>query len=263
MPDTASPLPVLQAESLNVPSVRHGFFTRQGGVSEGIYASLNGGLGSADHPDAITHNRARMAQWLGVPPTHLLSLWQIHSADIVTVTRPWSSDDRPKADGCVTNQPGLALAIATADCGPVLFVDPDHHVIGACHAGWKGAFTGVLEATLAAMQTLGARPSSIRAVLGPTISAQAYEVGPEFHERFVATDSQHTEFFTPSAQAHHFMFNLPAFIEHRLRGCGIGSFHNLDRCTYREDALFYSYRRTTHQQEPDYGRLISAITLCA
>ena len=163
----------LQTDHLTSPRIRHAFFTRQGGVSEGIYATLNGGLGSSDDAQAVMENRQRMADWLTVTPDRFLSLWQIHSADVVSVTEPWPHIERPKADGMVTNQPGLALAIATADCGPVLFADAEHGVIGACHAGWKGVFTGVLEATLAAMEALGAKRNQIHAVLGPTISAKA------------------------------------------------------------------------------------------
>ena len=256
----AMPSP-LQSDLLDAPLLRHGFFTRQGGISHGIYASLNGGQGSDDDAEAVRHNRARMAAWLDVTPDHLLSLWQIHSADVVTVTEKWSNDARPKADGMATNKAGLALAIATADCGPVLFADPDHGVIGACHAGWKGAFTGVLEATIAAMEALGAQRNAIKAVLGPTISVNAYEVGPEFYTRFIDHDKNLAVFFKASIRDTHFMFDLPAFIKQRLQQAGLTQIQLLDRCTYGEPDLFYSYRRTTHRQEPDYGRLISAITL--
>jgi hypothetical protein len=251
----------LHSDHLTSARIRHAFFTRQGGVSEGIYAALNGGLGSSDDAQAVMENRQRMADWLTVTPDRFLSLWQIHSADVVSVTEPWSHAQRPKADGMVTNQSGLALAIATADCGPVLFADAENGVIGACHAGWKGAFTGVLEATLAAMEKLGAKRDHIRAVLGPTISGKAYEVGPEFYARFHDTDPAFARFFTPSVRPDHFMFDLPAFIQQRLRNAGLTHVEALDRCTYGEPDLFYSYRRTTHRQEPDYGRLISAISL--
>jgi YfiH family protein len=252
---------VLQSDHLTSPGLRHGFFTRQGGVSEGIYASLNGGLGTSDDAQAVLENRQRMADWLGVTSDRFLSLWQIHSADVVRVTEPWPHIERPKADGMVTNQPGLALAIATADCGPVLFADAEHKVIGACHAGWKGAFTGVLEATLAAMEARGAKRDHNPAGRGPTNSAKAYEVGPEFYARFHDTDPALARFFTESARPDHFMFDLPAFIKQRLHDAGLLTVQALDRCTYGEPDMFYSYRRTTHRQEPDYGRLISAITL--
>lgn len=251
----------LHSPWLEAPPLRHAFFTRQGGVSQGLYASLNGGQGSDDDAEAVRQNRAAMARWLEVEPAHFLSLWQIHSADCITVTKPWPKDERPKADGMATNRPGLALAIATADCGPVLFADAKNAVIGACHAGWKGALTGVLESTLTAMEQLGAERAHIHAVLGPTISAKAYEVGPEFFARFIEHDPAYARFFVSSTRTHHFMFDLPALIGHRLTTAGVGQFENLDRCTYSEPDLFYSYRRTTHMQEPDYGRLMSAITL--
>ncbi len=257
---SASLQPILAAP-LMLEGISHAFFTRQGGASGGIYASLNGGQGSNDDPAAVAINRERMAGFMGVPSAHLLSCWQIHSADVVTVTAPWSRDQRPKADGMVTNRPGLCLAIATADCGPVLFADSEARVIGACHSGWKGAFTGILEATLDGMEALGAKRARIHAVLGPTISARAYEVGPEFVARFLDADPAFAMFFTPSPKDGHQMFDLPAFIGHRLRQAEVGSYTNLDRCTYGEPELFYSYRRTTHRNEPDYGRLMAAIAL--
>ncbi len=259
MPPSA--LQPILAAPLMQEGIRHAFFTRQGGASSGIYASLNGGQGSDDHPAAVATNRERMAGFMGVTPDHLLSCWQIHSADVVSVTKPWTRDQRPKADGMVTNRPGLCLAIATADCGPVLFADPKARVIGACHSGWKGALTGILEATLDGMEALGARRADIHAVLGPTISARAYEVGPEFVARFIDTNPDFAVFFTPSTKAGHAMFDLPALIGHRLQLAQVGSFTNLDRCTYGEPELFFSYRRTTHASEPDYGRLMAAIAL--
>ena len=252
--------PIL-ASSLMLDGINHAFFTRQGGASNGIYASLNGGQGSQDDPAAVAVNRERMAGFMGVPTDHLLSCWQIHSADVVTVTTPWTRDQRPKADGMVTNRSGLCLAIATADCGPVLFADQEAQVIGACHSGWKGALTGILEATLDGMEALGAKRARIHAVLGPTISARAYEVGPEFAARFIGANPAFAAFFTPSPKEGHHMFDLPAFIGHRLQQAEVGSFTNLDRCTYGEPELFYSYRRTTHHNEPDYGRLMATIAL--
>jgi hypothetical protein len=246
-----------------LPGIRHAFFSRRGGVSEGIYASLNGGVGSADDQAHVAENRRRMTARLGVAPDALASLYQVHSADVVTVERAWSHGERPKADGMVTNRPGLALGIATADCGPVLFADAQGGVIGAAHAGWKGAFTGVLEATVAGMEALGARRERIVAVLGPTIGAAAYEVGPEFVARFTEADPAHARYFAPSAREGHAMFDLPAFIGARLAAAGIGAFTNLGLCTYADPERFYSYRRTTHRGEPDYGRLISAIALQA
>jgi YfiH family protein len=247
-------------ELASYPTIRHAFFTRQGGVSEGIYASLNGGIGSSDAPASILENRRRMAADLGVEADALLSLYQVHSPDVAVVETPWPSE-RPKADAMVTKVPGLALAISTADCGPVLFADHHAGVIGAAHAGWRGAFTGVLEATLDAMEGLGARRGQVVAVLGPTISQEAYEVGPDFVERFIGVDPEHRRFFIPSERRDHSMFDLPAFIGARLEAAGIGEFADLGLCTYADEERFFSYRRTTHRGEPDYGRLISAIRL--
>ena len=260
-PLQSTSLQPIRASSLMLDGINHAFFTRQGGASNGIYASLNGGQGSQDDPAAVAVNRERMAGFMGVPTDHLLSCWQIHSADVVTVTTPWTRDQRPKADGMVTNRSGLCLAIATADCGPVLFADQEAQVIGACHSGWKGALTGILEATLDGMEALGAKRARIHAVLGPTISARAYEVGPEFAARFIRANPAFAAFFTPSPKEGHHMFDLPAFIGHRLQQAEVGSFTNLDRCTYGEPELFYSYRRTTHHNEPDYGRLMATIAL--
>ena len=244
-----------------LPGIRHAFFTRQGGTSRGIYASLNGGVGSADDQDAVTENRRRMASALGVAPDRLLSVYQIHSPEIVTVERPWTPEERPKADGMATRVPGIAVAVASADCGPVLFADARAGVVGAAHSGWKGAFTGVLEATVARMEELGADRRDIVAVLGPTIGPDAYEVGPEFVARFLDHDDTYGGFFRPSERAGHAFFDLPAFILHRLQTAGIGTAASLGLCTYSDEARFYSYRRTTHRGEPDYGRLISAVSL--
>ncbi|NNM73517.1 peptidoglycan editing factor PgeF [Enterovirga aerilata] len=244
-----------------LPGIRHAFFTREGGASAGIYASLNGGVGSADDPRAVAENRARMAAALGVAPDRLVSLHQIHSADIVTVEKPWRPEERPKADGMATRTPGIAIAVASADCGPVLFADAEAGVVGAAHSGWKGAFTGVLEATVARMEELGASRARIVAVLGPTIGPQAYEVGPEFAARFVEADGSYRRFFRPSGREGHAYFDLPAFILHRLEAAAIGKAASLGLCTYTDGTRFYSYRRATHRGEPDYGRLISAIAL--
>jgi YfiH family protein len=245
------------------PGIRHAFFTRQGGVSGGIYATLNGGVGSADDPGAVAENRARMAGALGVAPDYLLSLYQIHSPEVVTVEAPWRPEERPRADAMVTRRPGFALAVASADCGPVLFADPNAGVIGAAHSGWKGAFTGVLEATIAGMEALGADRRRVVAVLGPTIGPTAYEVGPEFVARFAEQDSRFGRFFRPSERPDHAYFDLPAFILHRLGAAGIGQAASLGLCTYSDEARFFSYRRTTHRGEADYGRLISGISLAA
>lgn len=250
----------ITAPALGLPGLRHGFFTRRGGVSGGIYASLNGGQGSADDPAAVAENRARMAAAVGVAPDHLVNVHQIHSPDVVRAEGPWPGP-KPRADGLVTRTPGVALAIATADCGPVLFADARARVIGACHSGWRGAFTGVLEATLAGMEDLGAERGRIVAVLGPTIGPTAYEVGPEFVARFVDLRADDARFFRPSERAGHSLFDLPSYIGHRLSQAGVGRFVDLELCTYSDPARFFSYRRTVHRSEPDYGRLIAAIAI--
>ena len=251
----------LRAERLLAPGIAHAFFTRQGGVSIGVYESLNGGVGSQDDPACVAENRARMAQALGVAPSHLLVPYQIHSADVLYVREPWAPDARPRCDGLVTDVPGLALGVTGADCGMILFADGQARVVGACHAGWKGAFTGVLEATLSAMEALGAKREHITAVLGPTIGAASYEVGPEFVTRFAQADADYQRFFAPSPREAHAMFDLPGFIGMRLQKAGVGAFEDLGLDTYGDPLRFFSYRRTTHLREPDYGRLVSAIAL--
>jgi YfiH family protein len=253
---------LIEAPALSsFPRIRHAFFTREGGASAGIYASLNGGVGSKDDPAAVAENRARMAAELGVRPDGLLSLYQIHSPEVITVEAPWTAENRPKADAMASRTPGLALAVASADCGPVLFADPHAGVIGAAHAGWKGAFTGVLEATIARMEELGATRTQIVAVLGPTIGPEAYEVGPEFVARFLDQDAGHRRFFAASERPDHAFFDLPAYILARLEATGIGEAEWLGCCTYSDDARFFSYRRSVHRGQPDYGRLISAIAI--
>lgn len=248
-------------ELSSFPNLRHAFFTRQGGVSEGIYAGLNGGLGSRDDPASVRHNRSLMAAQLGIDADHLLSLHQIHSAEVAVATGPWPGGERPRADAAVTSVPGLALAIATADCGPVLFADHRGGIVGAAHAGWKGAFSGILEATVAAMEGLGSDRADIVAVLGPTIGRDAYEVGPEFVSRFLAEDPANRRHFRPSAREGHSLFDLPAYIGRRLAAAEIGEYALTDLCTYSDPALFFSFRRATHAGEPDYGRQISSIVL--
>lgn len=253
---------MLQAPSLGkLTRVRHAFFTRQGGVSDGPYASLNGGIGSDDAPEKVAENRARMAVALGVAPDRLLSLYQVHSPDVVVAEKPWGRDERPRADALVTRTPGLALGISTADCGPLLFADADAGVIGAAHAGWRGAFLGVVEGTIAAMERLGADRANIVAALGPTIRQPNYEVGPEFVERFLAADPDNAQFFSPADRAGHAMFDLGGYIADRVRRAGIEKFEDLGLCTYAEPERFFSYRRTTRLNEPDYGRHINAIAL--
>jgi len=247
--------------ALAVEGVVHAFFTRQGGVSEGVYASLNGGVGSRDAPDAVAANRARMAAALGVAPERLLVPYLVHSADAVAIDAPWAPDARPRCDGIVTATPGLALAVTGADCGMILFADPEARVIGAAHAGWKGALGGVIEATVAAMGKLGARPARIRAGLGPCIAQASYEVGAEFVADFADGDKDSAGFFTPSVNAGRAMFDLHGYICERARRAGLEGFADSGLDTYADEARFFSYRRTTHRREPDYGRLVSAIAL--
>ena len=239
--------------------IRHGYFTRRGGVSEGIYQGLNTGTGSADDQSRVAENRRRVATWMGVPAHHLLTAHQIHSPDVVIAREPFPGS-RPKADAIVTDRPGIAVAASSADCGPVLFADAEARIVGAAHAGWKGAFTGVLENTVAAMERLGARRERIKAVLGPSISAANYEVGSEFVERFVSADLGNAGYFSPSGKPGHSMFDLNLYTVDRLRKAGVTA-DMLGRCTYAEEDLFYSYRRSTHLGQPDYGRHVSAIVL--
>jgi polyphenol oxidase len=251
----------LQAASLTRAGLRHAFFTRQGGVSTGIYASLNGGVGSRDAPAAVAENRARMAGVVGVKPERFLVPFQIHSAEAVVVSTPWPADARPRVDGIVTATPGLALGVTGADCGMILFADTRAGVIGAAHAGWGGALNGVLEATLVAMEKTGARRADTLTALGPMIGPQSYEVGPEYRARFLAASAEHTRFFTRSVKPEHFMFDLPGFIEMRLERAGVAGFENLGLDTYADDTRFFSYRRSVHRKEADYGRLVAALAL--
>jgi polyphenol oxidase len=256
------PAGMIQVPSLAaLPGIRHGFFTRTGGVSQGIYASLNGGIGSRDAAQNVAENRARMAVALAVPPQHLLTVYQTHSADVVTAEIPWSPDRRPHADAIVTRTPGLAIGVTTADCGPVLFADPQARVIGAAHAGWRGAFHGVLEATIAALERCGAERSRVVAGLGPMIRQPNYEIGSEFVARFEAADAANQRFFRASARAGHALFDLAGYIAARLRGCGVERIEDIGRCTYGEPLEFFSYRASTHRGEPDYGRHVNAIAL--
>lgn len=252
---------MIQAPSLSaLPRVRHAFFTRDGGVSEGIYASLNGGLGSKDAPDKVHENRSRMAAALGVAPARFLTCYQIHSPNVVVAATPWAREATPEADAIVTRVPGLAIGVLTADCGPVLFADGEAGVVGAAHSGWKGALGGVLEATIAAMEKLGAERRRVRAALGPLIRQENYEVGPEFVARFTAADPVNEKYFAPSQKAGHAMFDLPSYIAARLSRAGV-ALQDLKLCTYADPARFFSYRRTTHRAEPDYGRHVNAIVL--
>ena len=259
MTDDFSLPPCLTSPVLVLDGLSHGFFTREGGVSTGIYASLNGGSGSDDVPEHVRENRSRMAQVLGVLPEHLLVPYQVHSIDVLTVTELFT--ERPRADGLVTATRGLALGATGADCGMVLFADVQAGVIGACQSGWKGAFDNIIGAVVTAMGALGAQRQNISAVLGPCIQQTSYEVGPEFFARFIERDASFAAFFVPSAKPDHYMFDLPGMIGLRARQAGIGLFESLGLDTYAQSDRFFSYRRSTHRKEPDYGRLISAIAL--
>ena len=255
---------MLQSASLAaLADIRHGFFTRTGGVSQGVYASLNGGVGSNDAPEQVAENRARMAQSLGVAPERFLTPYQIHSPEVVVADRPWTAETRPRADAVVTREPGLAIGVSTADCGPLLFADAKARVIGAAHAGWRGALTGVIDGTVAAMEKLGAYRADMTVTLGPTISQPNYEVGAEFVERFLAADADNARFFKDSIRADHAMFDLNGYIAARIKRAGVVKFEDLGLCTYADPQRFYSFRRATHLSEPDYGRHINAIALCA
>ena len=253
---------MLQAHALsNLPGIRHAFFTRAGGVSQGIYESLNSGVGSNDDPANVTENRARMAASLGVAPERFLTAYQIHSPQVVTVEAPWSPSERPKADAIVTRTPGLAIGVSTADCGPVLLADPEARVIGAAHAGWRGALTGVIEATVAAMETLGAKRDRMVAAAGPMIRQPNYEVGQDLLDRFVAVEPSNVRFFIRANRPDHMMFDLAGYVVSQLRRAEIAQIEDVGLCTYANPAQFYSYRRATHLAEPDYGRHVNAIVL--
>jgi polyphenol oxidase len=242
-------------------AVRHAFFTREGGVSEGLFASLNCGFGSGDDPANVTRNRAIAAEALGLAGDRLVTCYQIHSATVLTVDAPWRREDSPRADGMVTAGPGIALGVLAADCAPVLFADPKAEVIGAAHGGWRGALGGVMEATVAAMTALGADPSRIRAGIGPCIQQESYEVGPEFPGRFVETDPASGAFFVPAARPGHFRFDLPGYIAHRLLGLGLAAIASTACDTAADPERFFSYRRACLTGEGDYGRGLAAITL--
>lgn len=241
----------------NMEGVEHGFFTREGGFSQGLYASLNCGFGSGDDRGIVARNRLIVSDLLGVERGRLMTVYQCHSADVLVVREPHDVLEAPKADAMVTDVPGLAIGVLTADCAPVLFADADAGVVGAAHAGWQGAVSGVCEATVSAMEKLGAARANITASIGPSISQGCYEVGPEFRERF--TGERDGLFFIPSKRAQHFMFDLTGYIAHRLAECGVPHVDALRVCTYADPDRFFSYRRATHQREASYGRHISAI----
>ena len=251
----------IEATSLALTGIRHAFFTRAGGVSSGLYATLNGGVGSQDDAGKVVENRARMAAALAVEPQRLLTAYQTHSPKVVVAEAPWTTENRPQADAVVTRMRALAIGVTTADCGPVLFADPRAGVIGAAHAGWRGALTGVVEATVAAMERLGAAQGQIRAAIGPMIRQSNYEVGPDLVARFRAEDAAASRFFAPARRDGHAMFDLAGYIAVRLKRAGITAVEDVALCTYADPEQFFSYRRTTHRAEGDYGRHVNAIAM--
>lgn len=250
----------LAADNLKAGGIAHGFFLRTGGVSEGIYASLNCGRGSGDEKHRVEENRARVAARLGTEPARLTGPKQAHTAKALIVTTPWKLGEAPEADAVVTNVRGLAIAVLTADCAPILFADPEAGVAAAAHAGWKGAKSGIIESTIEAMESLGARADRISAAIGPAISQAAYEVGPEFKEAFLAGDSAAVQHFAqPLGGRPH--FNLPNYIRSRLLSKSVANIQDIGVCTYGNELILFSYRRSVHKFETDYGRQISAILL--
>ncbi|MCJ8334903.1 MAG: peptidoglycan editing factor PgeF [Epibacterium sp.] len=239
--------------------ISHGFFTRQGGASSGIFEGLNCGLGSSDLREAVMLNRARVAEAMGTES--LVRMHQVHSAEVAVIEAPQAEgEEAPRADALVTTTPGLVLSVLTADCQPVLFADPEAGVVAAAHAGWRGTLDGVLDATVDTMERLGAKRDKIRAVIGPTISQPAYEVGPEFHADFTQKDPDFARFFI-AGDGGRFFFDLPGLGLARLQSLGVKAAEWTHHCTYSDPKLFYSYRRTTHAREADYGRLIACIRL--
>jgi YfiH family protein len=249
---------VLTAPTLaGLPGIAHGFFGRAGGVSNGLYESLNCGPGSSDEPQSVAENRRRAKMTLGAP--ELNTLYQVHSAKAVIVDRPWSGP--PQADAMVTREKGIALGILSADCAPILFADAEAQVIGAAHAGWKGALSGIVESAISALEQLGARRTRIAAAIGPCISQANYEVTDDFRARFVEAEAANVRLFAPGLRAGHHQFDLEAFVAQRLKNAGVDNVSRLSRCTYAHEAEFFSFRRATHRGEKDYGREISAIVL--
>jgi YfiH family protein len=253
-------LEALTADNLaTFATLRHGFFTRAGGVSEGVFAALNCGLASADDRAKVMENRRRVAAHLGIPAENLLSAHQIHSPDVATVTSPWKPDDRPQADALVTKGTGIALGILTADCTPILFADARAGVIGVAHAGWRGALSGVIENTVDAMEKLGAARTSIHAAIGPCIGQNSYEVGPEFPAPFLAENDAHKRFFRPAFRSDHYMFDLPGYVAGKLRALGLASVEPSPADTLPDEARFFSYRRNCLKGETRTGIQISVV----
>jgi len=251
--------PLIADKLETVAGVRHGFFSREGGISSGLYASLNCGFGSEDDKAAVAENRARVAAHLGAQSPYVLTPYQVHSADAVIVDEAPAMDDLPRADALVTRLPGLAIGVLTADCAPVLFADPETKIVGAAHAGWRGAVNGILEATLARMEELGADRTRIIAAIGPCISQPNYEVGEDFEANLIGIDAANAKFFIRSTDEARPRFDLPGYVASRLRSAGVGTLAMAAPCTYANESKFFSFRRTTHRSEADYGRQISAI----
>ena len=253
---------MMKAANLNsIGGVHHGFFTRQGGYSSGLYNSLNCGLGSDDDQETVLQNKAFCAAALGVDDDHFLTVQQEHTTSVITVSEAWKNENAPVADGLVTNVPGLGIAVLTADCTPVLFAAPEARIIGAAHAGWKGAVSGIIENTVDAMMQLGAKRDRIIAAVGPCIGPDSYEVGPEFHDRFLSDSSDNDCYFQPSDKMGHVYFDIGKFVLDKIRASGVNTTERLKADTYSEKDKFYSYRRSHHRNEPDYGRQLSGIVL--
>jgi len=251
--------PLLAAELTDLPGINHGFFTRRGGVSQGIYASLNCGAGAMDDPASVRENRARVAMCLGA--SKLVSAYQVHGTTALVVDKPWPADRRPQADALVTAVRGLALGVLTADCAPVLLAEPGAGIVGAVHAGWRGALAGIIEAALGAMEGLGAARQRICASVGPCISQDAYEVGPEFEAEFLGQDAANGHFFVRTSAETRPRFDLSGYVVHRLRRAGVAVAGPITACSYALKEDFFSYRRSRVRGEADYGRQISAIVL--
>ncbi len=253
--------PLEAGNLLSLPNIRHGFFTRVGGRSNGIYQELNCGFGSKDIPSLVAQNRTQVAQHLSPQAKQLVTVYQVHSARAIRLEKPANPDNLPKADSIVTTTPGLPIGVLTADCTPVLFADAQNGVIAAAHAGWRGAVGGILEATVETMEQAGAKRSSIMAALGPCIHQENYEVGYEFQNKLLALDSSNSRYFSRPEESSKPHFNLPGYVFTRLKALNIANVHSRTQCTYENDSLFYSYRRSQHLKEADYGRQISAIVL--
>jgi polyphenol oxidase len=260
-PPIENPVPFESPTLSALPGIRHGFFTRRGGVSSGAYASLNCGLGSGDDVRAVAENRARAMAAFGLKAEALATAYQVHSAEAQAIEAPFAPDRRPAIDGMATRTRGLALGVLAADCTPVLFAEPEARVIGVAHAGWRGALGGIVEATVAAMETLGARRNAIRAAIVPTIAQASYEVGPEFPAPFLARAADSRDFFVSSPRPGHYLFDLKGYVARRLHALGLAAVDLVEHDTYAEPTLFFSYRRATHEGERDYGRGLSAIAL--